>query len=290
MKSVNELIDCLIDLAFSEDIGDGDHTTLSCIPNDAMGKSRLLIKEAGVLAGVEVAKEIFHRFMLGTYELMERITTTFPHILLENCSSGGGRFDPGMLYYSPQIWTSDNTDAIERLFIQYGTSLCYPASTMGAHVSVCPNHQNARVTPLKTRGNVAYFGTYGLELDVTKMTDEEKEEIARQIKEFKKHYELIQRGDYYRLLSPFTPEKSLYCAWETVKPDGSEALVCAVRYETDACTAPAFVKVKGLVADKWYRINGSEEKYLGSALMNLGLFLEYDFFEYPSRLYHITLA
>jgi alpha-galactosidase len=102
---------------------------------------------------------------------------------------------------------------------------------MGAHVSVCPNHQNARVTPLKTRGNVAYFGTYGLELDVTKMTQEEKDEISRQIKEFKTYYELIQRGDYYRLISPFAPDESLYCAWETVKADGSEALVCAVRYE-----------------------------------------------------------
>ena len=119
---------------------------------------------------------------------------------------------------------------------------------------------------------------------------EEKAEISRQIKEFKSYYELIQRGDYYRLISPFTPEESLFCAWETVKPDGSEALVCTVRYETDACTAPEYVKVKGLCPDKMYRINGSEKTYLGAALMNIGLFLEYDFFTYPSRLYHITLA
>ena len=234
--------------------------------------------------------EVYHRYMLGLYSLLERITSRYPNILFESCSGGGGRFDMGMLYYMPQVWTSDNSDAIDRLKIQYGTSFAYPVSTMGAHVSVCPNHQNARVTPLKTRGNVAYFGTYGLELDVTKMTQEEKDEIARQIKEFKSYYELIQRGDYYRLISPFTPDESLYCAWETVKQDGSEALVCAVRYETDACTAPEYVKVKGLCPDKMYKINGGEKLYLGSALMNIGFMLEYDFVTYPSRLYHITLA
>ena len=234
--------------------------------------------------------EVYHRYMLGLYDLLERITSKCPDILFESCSGGGGRFDMGMLYYMPQVWTSDDSDAIDRLKIQYGTSFAYPVSAMGAHVSVCPNHQNARVTPLKTRGNVAYFGTYGLELDVTKMTQDEKDEIGRQIKEFKSYYELIQRGEYYRLISPFTPDESLYCAWETVKEDGSEALVCAVRYETDACTAPEFVKVKGLSPDKYYRINNSEKTYLGSALMNIGFMLEYDFVSYPSRLYHITLA
>lgn len=234
--------------------------------------------------------EVYHRYMLGLYDLLERITTKYPDILFESCSGGGGRFDCGMLYYMPQVWTSDNSDAIDRLKIQYGTSFAYPVSTMGAHVSVCPNHQNARVTPLKTRGNVAYFGTYGLELDVTKMTDEEKEEIKRQIVEFKKHYELIQRGEYYRLISPFASDESMYCVWETAKEDGSEALVCAVRYDTDACTPPFYVRVKGLLPNRFYRINGSEKTYLGAALMNLGLELEYDFFTYPSRLYHITLA
>ena len=234
--------------------------------------------------------EVYHRYMLGLYDLLERITSRFPHILFESCSGGGGRFDCGMLYYMPQVWTSDNSDAVERLKIQYGTSFVYPVRTMGAHVSVCPNHQTARVTPLKTRGNVAYFGTYGLELDITKMTDEEKEEIKRQIKEFKKYYDLIQNGDYYRLISPFEKEKSLYCAWETVREDGSEALICAVRYTADANTAPETVKPRGLCPDKMYRINGSERTYLGAALMSVGFRLAYDFFEYPSRLYHITLA
>ena len=235
--------------------------------------------------------EVYHRYMLGAYELLERVTQSFPDILFESCSGGGGRFDCGMLYYMPQVWTSDNADAIDRLKIQYGTSFAYPVSTMGAHVAVCPNHSNARVTPLKTRGNVAYFGTYGLELDVNKMTFEEKEEVKRQIVEFKEYYELIQRGDYYRLISPYPHlEDSLYCVWEVVKPDASEALVCAVRYESDACTAPEFVKLKGLCADKWYKVNGGEEKYLGSALMNIGIMLEFDFCSYPSRLYHITEA
>ena len=234
--------------------------------------------------------EIYHRYMLGVYELLERVTSTFPNILFESCSGGGGRFDFGMLYYMPQVWTSDNTDAINRLKIQYGTSFAYPVRTMGAHVSVCPNHGNARVTPLKTRGNVAYFGTYGLELDITKMTSEEKEEIKRQIAEFKQHYDLIQYGDYYRLLSPFTPEESRYCAWEVVKEDGSEALVCTVAYQS-YCTVPSeMLKVKGLIPNKEYRINGGEATYTGSALMNLGLWLDYDYASYPSRLYHITLA
>ncbi|MBO5212117.1 MAG: alpha-galactosidase [Clostridia bacterium] len=232
--------------------------------------------------------ELFHRYILGLYELLERITSKFPDILFESCSGGGGRFDCGMLYYMPQVWTSDNTDAIDRLKIQYGTSFAYPVRTMGAHVSVCPNHSNARVTPLKTRGNVAYFGTYGLELDVTKMTDDEKAEISRQVKEFKKYYELIQFGDYYRLSTPFHPDQSLYCVWQVVNEDKSEALACAVRYESDAATAPQYIKLKGLEEDAWYTINGSEEKYLGAALMNIGLFLEFDFISYPSRLYHIV--
>ncbi|MBE6663802.1 MAG: alpha-galactosidase [Ruminococcaceae bacterium] len=232
--------------------------------------------------------EIYHRYMLGVYELLERITSSFPDILFESCSGGGGRFDLGMLYYMPQVWTSDNSDAIDRLKIQYGTSFAYPVRTMGAHVSVCPNHGNARVTPLSTRGNVAYFGTYGLELDITKMTEEEKEEVKRQIVEFKQYYDLIQYGDYYRLLSPYTPDESRYCAWEVVKEDKSEALVCTVAYEAKCTVPPETLKVRGLDPDKFYRINGSSEAYLGGALMNGGFWLDYDHVSYASRLYHIT--
>ncbi len=234
--------------------------------------------------------EVYHRYMLGVYELLERVTSAFPDILFESCSGGGGRFDCGMLYYMPQVWTSDNSDAIDRLKIQYGTSFAYPVRTMGAHVSVCPNHGNARVTPLSTRGNVAYFGTYGLELDITKMTSEEKQEIKRQIVEFKKYYDLIQFGDYYRLISPFTPEESRYCAWQVVAKDGSEALACTVAYESKCTVPPELLRLRGLIPDKLYKINGGDEAYLGSALMNVGFWLDYDHVSYPSRLYHITLA
>lgn len=233
--------------------------------------------------------EVFHRYILGLYELLERITTNFPNILFESCSGGGGRFDMGMLHYMPQVWTSDNSDAIDRLEIQYGTSFAYPISTMGAHVSTVPNHGNARVTPLTTRGNVAYFGTYGVELDITKMTEEEKTEIQRQIVEFKKHYDLIQYGEYYRLQGPFDNSK-YYTVWEVAREDGSEAIVASVRNRNEAAFIHEIVKLKGLVEDKLYRVNGSEKTYLGAALMEHGLKMEYDFFEYPSRLYHITLA
>ncbi len=233
--------------------------------------------------------EVFHRYILGLYELLERITTCFPDILFESCSGGGGRFDCGMLYYMPQVWTSDNTDAIDRLQIQYGTSFAYPVSTMGAHVSTCPNHGNARVTPLKTRGIVAYFGTYGIELDINKMTQEEKQEIKRQIVEFKKYYSLIQYGEYYRLQGPFEQNK-FHCAWEVATEDGSEALVACVRHGNESGFVHEIIKLKGLIPDKYYNINGGKEKYLGLALMEQGLAMEYDFFAYPARLYHLTLA
>ncbi len=132
-----------------------------------------------------------HRFMLGLYRVLDGMLSAYPHLLLEGCSGGGGRFDAGMLYYSPQIWCSDDTDAIERLQIQYGTSFGYPVSTMGAHVSAVPNHQTGRVTPLATRGCVAMAGTFGYELDLNKMTEEEKVEVKRQIEVFKQYYDLI---------------------------------------------------------------------------------------------------
>lgn len=233
--------------------------------------------------------EVFHRYILGLYELLERITTNFPDILFESCSGGGGRFDMGMLHYMPQVWTSDNSDAIDRLEIQYGTSFAYPVSAMGAHVSTCPNHGNARVTPLKTRGVVAYFGTYGVELDITKMSDEEKNEIKRQIVEFKKYYDLIQYGEYYRLQGPFDSTK-FYTVWEVAKDDGSEAIVASVRNRNEAGLVHEIVKLKGLIPDKLYKINDGEQLYLGAALMEHGLKMEYDFIQYPSRLYHLTLA
>ena len=229
--------------------------------------------------------EIYHRYVLGLYDLLERITSRYPDVLFESCSGGGGRFDCGMHYYMPQAWTSDDTDPIERLKIQHGTSFIYPVSTMGAHVSASPNHQTGRATPLKTRGNVAYFGTYGLELDVNKMTDEEKVEIKRQIEEFKRHYELIQRGEYSRLRSPYEQE-SLYCIWQVSASDKSEALVCAVKYKNESSARPEIVRLRGLDENKYYKVN-DDKIYQGATLMYNGLMLANGWGDYESQLYYI---
>ena len=147
--------------------------------------------------------ELYHRYVLGVYEMLESFHRDYPHILIEGCSGGGGRFDGGMLYYTPQIWCSDNTDAVDRLRIQYGTSFCYPASTVGAHVSAVPNEINHRMTPLETRGVVAMSGVFGYEMDLSRTTAEEKEVIARQVQRYKECWDLVAEGDYYRLSSPF---------------------------------------------------------------------------------------
>src|SRR5690625_2221116 len=162
--------------------------------------------------------------MLGVYNLFERLTTSFPDILFESCASGGARFDPGMLYYAPQTWTSDDTDAVERLKIQYGTSFVYPLSTMGAHISAVPNHQVGRNTSLKTRGNVAYFGVFGYELDITEMTDEEKQQVKQQILFYQEQRKLILNGDFYRLESPFEKDGNV-TSWMVVSKDKQVALV-----------------------------------------------------------------
>src|SRR5690606_12578687 len=150
------------------------------------------------------------------YELLERLTSAFPEILFEGCASGGGRFDPGMLYYMPQVWTSDNTDAVERLKIQYGTSLIYPVSTIGAHVSAVPNHQVGRETPLKMRGEVAMSGNFGYELDLTKFSEAEKDQVKEHIAMYKEIRSLVQQGDLYRLKSPFDGEET---SWMFVSED-----------------------------------------------------------------------
>ena len=195
--------------------------------------------------------EMAHRFVLGLYRVLEELLERYPNLLLEGCSGGGGRFDTGMLYYSPQIWCSDDTDAIERLQIQYGTSFGYPVNTMGAHVSAVPNHQTGRVTPIATRACVAMAGTFGYELDVNKMTDEEKEAVKRQIQIFKEQYDLISYGNYYRLTDV---QKSSCAVWETAAKDGSEALVSAVWQHVQATPAFLNVKVRGLCEDGMYRV------------------------------------
>ncbi|MFP4016986.1 MAG: alpha-galactosidase [Halanaerobiales bacterium] len=216
-------------------------------------------------------RETAHRYMLGLYRILEEITSRFPDILFESCAGGGGRFDPGMLYYMPQTWTSDNTDAVERLKIQYGTSVVYPLSAMGAHVSAVPNHQVGRITPLKTRGDVAMFGNFGYELDITKLSGEEKEEIKEQVKYYKDVRTLVQQGDYYRILSPF---ESDHAAWMVVSRDRDEALVAYYKVLAEANPAQKIFKLKGLDPDKKYRIVGTDDIYGGDELMYSGLHVD----------------
>lgn len=212
--------------------------------------------------------EVFHRFILGLYDFLEKITQRFPNVLFEGCSGGGGRFDAGMMYYHPQIWCSDDTDAVERLEIQYGTSFAYPVSTMGAHVSVCPNHQTGRSVSMKTRGVVAMAGTFGYELDITKLSEEDKQTVKEQIEEFKKYYDLIQNGDYYRLTDD--GRKSPFVAWEFVSADKKEALLNVVVLRTKPNPIFHTVYARGLEADRLYQIDGSQEKFSGAVLMNGG--------------------
>ena len=211
--------------------------------------------------------EVYHRFVLGVYELLERVRQDFPHVLIEGCCGGGGRFDGGMLYYTPQIWCSDNTDAIDRLRIQYGTSFCYPVCTMGAHVSAVPNEQNGRVTPLETRGVAAMSGAFGYEMDLSACTEEERDIIRGQIETYKARYELLHYGDYYRLSDLFQPGP--FTAWEQVSRDKREALVSLVT--GCASTGNEFppLRLKGLDPALQYRVNGGR-LYGGDILMNAG--------------------
>ena len=211
-----------------------------------------------------------HKYILGVYELYTRLTERFPDILFESCASGGARFDPGMLYYSPQIWCSDDTDAIERLKIQHGTSMCYPCSAMGAHVSDCPNHTVGRNTPFKTRGHVAMVGTFGYELDVTRIPQEDRDAIPAQIEEFNKFNKLVRTGDHYRIGNMF--EDNTWDAWEFVAKDKSEALFEFVQVLGRPNERSRRIKLKGLEADAYYyEENEPDKKISGAALMNAGI-------------------
>ena len=222
--------------------------------------------------------EVAHRFVLGFYDMLEKITSRYPNILFEGCAGGGARFDAGLLYYTPQIWVSDNTDAIDRLSLQYGTSFCYPVRTMGSHVSQCPNEQTGRNTPIETRATVAMSGTFGYELDVNKMTAEDKETVKGQIKEFKELYDLIQYGTYYRLTNPKTAES--FHGWQFVSEDKSESLLCLVAVHIESNDCGRWMKLRGLDADAIYEVNG--EQYPGDVLMNFGLMLPKAHVEYQS--------
>ncbi|MCO7127859.1 alpha-galactosidase [Sporolactobacillus shoreicorticis] len=219
-------------------------------------------------------KELSHRYILGVYNLYERLTADFPNVLFESCASGGGRFDLGLMYYAPQAWTSDNTDAVERMFIQYGTSYGYSLSMMGAHVSAVPNDQTGRITPLKTRADVAYFGNLGYELDVTQMPDHEQRSVKRQIEFYKQNRELFQFGRFYRLVSPYdTNNNSNVISWEVVKDDQSQAIVAY--YQVLNRPNPPYSRLyfEGLDPERKYKVNDGDEEFYGDELMNAGYFV-----------------
>ena len=231
-------------------------------------------------------EETAHRFMLGTYRLLERLTEAFPDVMIEGCSGGGGRFDAGMLYYCPQIWCSDNTDAVERLEIQKGTSYGYPVCTMGAHVSACPNHQTGRTVPFATRGVVAQAGTFGYELDPAKLTEDEKKAVKEQIAAFHRYEDLIEQGDYYRLDEG---EKD-YTAWMFVSPDKGEALVSVVATHVRANAPFPFVRLQGLDPEKIYLREDTGERLTGAALTQGGISLPQFQGDYPAVQIHLTVC
>lgn len=213
--------------------------------------------------------EVYHRYVLGLYDLLEKIVDRYPDLLIEGCSGGGGRFDAGMAYYNPQIWASDDSDAIDRLTIQYGTSLVYPQSMMTSHVSVSPNEQNDRITPFKTRGIVAMWGDLGYELDLTKLSESDQKAVAEQVAEYKKIRAVTQYGTFYRLKNA---QEGNQCAWETVSPDKNEVVLSTVKVMASA--QPYFTKTKlvGLDTNKQYEDQASHQVYGGDELMNLGIY------------------
>ncbi len=230
--------------------------------------------------------ELMHRYVLGVYEMQERLVNEFPDLLLENCSGGGARFDPGMLYYSPQIWCSDDVDAVERLRIQEGTALIYPLASMGAHIGDCPNHVVGRNTPFATRGHVALAGTFGYELDITKISKEEREQIPEQVGLYHKYRPLIQGGDYYRLAS-WSMEKPYDC-WEVAAKDKSHALVTFVQVLAQPNIHSRVIYLRGL-EEKWkYRLEGTEEIYSGEELMKCGYLVPSCKGDFISFLYHFV--
>lgn len=229
-------------------------------------------------------RETAHRYILGLYRVMEEITSRFPNVLFESCSGGGGRFDPGMLYYMPQTWTSDDTDAIERLKIQFGTSMVYPPISMGCHVSAVPNHQANRITSLETRGVSAMAGNFGYELDITKLNEEEKEELKQQISLYKEIRETVQFGTLYRLKSPFNSNE---VAWMMISEDKNEVVVSYVRQWALVNERFSNLKLTALDKDSEYEIIGEDIILSGDELMYIGLNIPELQGDYVSKLWRL---
>ena len=233
--------------------------------------NRALTDAASCCLGSGRQGELFHRYVLGVYELQQRLLDDFPGLLLENCCSGGGRFDPGMLYYSPQIWTSDNTDAIDRLRIQEGTALLYPFSTMGMHVAACPSHTNGRVTPFATRGLVALPGCFGYELDLTALSDADKALIPGQLAAYRRYNPIFRTGDYYRLAS--FAENGVYDVFLAVTKDKTEAAISYVQVLGNYRSASRHVYPRGLDPARRYRHSITGETHSGAGWMRGGILL-----------------
>lgn len=239
---------------------------------------------ADIFSMTNIPGKVTYDYVLGVYDFLEKMMQRYPDILIEGCSGGGGRFDAGMMYYTPQIWCSDNTDAVDRIRIQYGTSFFYPVSTVGSHVSAVPNHQTGRSVSLCTRGIVAMAGTFGYELDPGKLTEEEKEEVKAQIAQYKKYSELIRKGDYYRLSDPF---REAYAAWQFVSEDKNRVLFQGVMLEFHGNMPVSYVRLQGLDRDGVYEDVESKKCYSGAALMNAGLPIPAELGEYAA--YQIEL-
>lgn len=218
--------------------------------------------------------KVMHKYVLGVYDLYRRLTTRFPHILFESCSSGGARFDPGILSFAPQTWASDNSDALDRYRIQYGTSFFYPISSIGAHVSAVPNLQTGRVSPLATRANVAYFGAFGYELDLNHISPEEFEEVKAQIAFYKQNRPIFQYGTFYRLVSPF--ESHGDAAWISVSPDRQKAFAGYYHKLVRVNHMGVRLRLAGLCPDTKYQVTSKhyDRHHYGDELMNVGLVID----------------
>lgn len=255
--------------------------------------NRVITEPFGASLPAERQNEFFHRYMLGVYDLYARLTERFPEILFESCAGGGGRNDAGMLAFAPQTWVSDNTDAVERQRIQYGTSLVYPLVAMGAHVTVVPNHQVGRITPLDTRAAVAFFGNLGYELDPRSIGEDERKRVQQQIDWYKERRELLHRGRFHRLVSPFEGDGN-ETAWMTVADDGGQALVGWYRTSSRALPGPSLLRLRGLdpsmryavtlwpESDDWTSRSNAMERG-GDELMHQGLFLDDHAWEAQAR-------
>lgn len=273
----------VVDAVFGQITAVLDNASVSYIKMD-MNRSICELYSDGM--GDQSSGMVAYRYTLGVYRFMDMLLRRYPDLLLEGCSGGGGRFDHGMLCYCPQIWCSDNTDAIERTRIQYGTSFGYPVSAVGAHVSASPNHQTGRATPLKTRGVVAMAGSFGYELDLKLLSEEEKQEVKRQIADFKTYWDILHNGRYYRLTDAVQDRRKT--AWMMVSEDGEEALVNIISLDNRGNDSVKLIRLRGLKAGASYR-DAEGRTYSGTALMSMGLPMPRIPGEYQAWQIHLTM-